>query len=105
MGMEQARLDNPEYFESFLPIVSKMYAIESKKDIKLDFNNFIEQENYLYSQLDENSSDECYELLLGTKTNQFNKTESCSTNINCLKYYTVNSIKNNDCKEKKLKKY
>ena len=68
-----------------------MYTIESQKSLKLNFNNYIEKEEYLNSQLDEDYSDMCYELLLGTTKNQFNKVETCSTNSDCLSYYTVNN--------------
>jgi hypothetical protein len=65
-----------------------MYTIESKS-LKLNFTNYIEKEEYLYSQLDEDFSDICYELLLGTRENQFKKIETCSTNADCFSYYTA----------------
>jgi len=67
-----------------------MYTIESKS-LKLNFSSYIEKEEYLYSQLDENFSDICYELLLGTRENQFKKIENCSTNADCFSYYTTSN--------------
>ena len=89
MGTKQAKFDNEYYFEKFAPIVTKMYRLERKENLKLNFKNFIEEEEFKYSQLNEESSDVCYELLLGTKMNRFNKTETCSTNNDCLSYYTA----------------
>jgi hypothetical protein len=91
-AIEQTKSDNSIYFEKFAPLVSKMFSIESKEEtLKLNFDNFLQQEEYESSELDEESSDICYELLLGTKENQFNKFETCSTNDDCLGYYTVNN--------------
>ena len=86
-AIEQVEKDDPHYFEQFKFLIDKPFVFKMSKDHVLN-ENFYEEPTFK-KNFDEQFSDRCYSMLLGTVPNEDGKKEICSTSDKCLEYYTI----------------
>lgn len=84
--LKTVKTDAYAYYKQFSPLIDGPFVIKpvvTANELKL-LHEGTENESFLNTALDEDSSDKCYSKLLGTSK----ENKECTTSDECLKYYT-----------------